>query len=564
MLKRLHIYNILLIQDISLSFEKEGFTSFTGETGSGKSILLDCISLLFGRKGGGSYIREGCEEAFIFASFNIPPSPFFQKVKDLLKLENIILQDQDNNIDIKRYFYKPNKSKITINNKVVNLSFIKELSSFLIHIHGQFDTLFLPERHLLLLDTFTQHCFLEFADYLEKTKLLFKRKEEIKKYLNIEKRQQEKNHSLLSYYQEIVKELEQVNPKIKEEEILLEERKKLSGGNKIAEGISIAEKGFSHPLDIIHHLSIIYRELSRKVSGIKEAEKFLSSLDRALIELSDFQEEIEFIKRDLSDIPGKITQIEDRLYLLRSVARKYNLHPFELYEKKEEFKKLLENFASSGESLKKLENDLEEVEKDFEEHCLTLHNFRQQSAKRLEKAIKKELEDLQLPDAEFFVHFSQPQAPSVEGNDEISFYVITNKNYAPSPLHKIASGGEMARFTLALQVVFSSSQRFSTLILDEVDTGLGGSVAFAVGKKLKKLGQVLQVLAITHSPQVAAFSKNHFLVLKKDYHDEIVTIVERLEGERKEKELARMLSGSKITNEALIAANKLLEDSQKS
>ena len=551
MLKSLSIRNVVLIDSLDIDFS-DGLVILSGETGAGKSILLDSLGLLLGNRAETSMIRQGKDKLMVTGVFEASPE---NKIINLAKDYDL---DIDGDIIIKRTITADGKNKILFNDQIITLKLLKELTHNLIEIHGQYDNqgLLNPSLHGEILDSFGHY-----------DKELIKTKDSYLAYKEAVAELQKKEDSLAKAKENEenlrhwVTELEKVSPQKGEEETLRIRRSELMNAEKIIEKLNSAYTCLNGGNSVLESVSkarnAIYRANEIVDNKYKDIEQ---NLENALYSLNEATEEIEAYSADITLNQNEIDNIETRLYALRNLAKKHNTDTDSLPEKLEEMKSLLQNLQSGTDNVNELKERVAKLREDYMENAEKLSKLRHASAQKLDKSVMKELPPLKMEKAHFQTTITKkPEGLwSEKGWDNICFEVSTNPNTPLGPLNKIASGGELSRFMLALKVNLSETENQETLIFDEIDAGIGGATAEAVGERLARLSQKEQVFVVTHSPQVAAFSNEHFKVEKYTENNITTTTLTKLDSKGKVEEIARMLAGETITDEARAAALVLL------
>ncbi len=549
MLTNLYISNIILIDKLDIPFAS-GFCVLTGETGAGKSILLDALGLAMGDRGSASLIRAGEKQASVTASFDVSNMPLLKN----------LLQEQGINCDgealLRRVISDDGKSKAFVNDCPVSVTFLAEFAQNLIEIHGQHDQrgLFNPKTHRFLLDQYAKN-----ESVLSEVKEAFFKYNSLQKQLNELKESSAKAASDEEYLRFVLQELVALSPKQGLEEELSAKRNSLLNRDKLIESINnvtqtIEEGG----------VEVILRSTQNTLLNLADVnpnfEPISQMLDRALIEVQEAISELTIQANKIDETDENLEDIEERLFSLRDVARKHKVSTDYLPEFIEEVKQKLNIIENKDEILLSLEKDLQVAKNNYIQVAEKLNLVRVSSAKKMEKALTDELIPLKMENTRLMVEIEKlaEEKWSAEGFDKVSLLVKTNPSSPFAPIAKIASGGELSRFMLALKVVLSDIKSVPTMIFDEVDTGIGGAVADAVGKRLAKLGIQIQVFAITHQPQVASKGNYHLKVEKTQKKNETNTNVRPLSDIERQEEIARMLAGDIITDEARSAAVKLL------
>ena len=551
MLTNLHIQNIVLINNLSLKFET-GLIVFTGETGAGKSILLEGLGLALGSRANFDLIGKVKNEAKVTAEFEININ---HPVTDILKNQGI---EYDKNLILKRIISKDGKSRALINGSPVNAQVLKTIGLLLVEVQGQFDNhaLLNSKNHRYFLDQFGDYEFI-----LSDTKLSFNKMK--KSETNLLNYQQEINNEkeMLLEMTELLSFFEKINPKINEVEFLIKERSLISNSSKFSETLNSSMKNLDGELSA---RKLIFETITalEKANKINEGalEPAINALNKASNELEETINIISNLHQMIDSDPNRLDEIDERLYEIRTLARKIKEDPNLLYEYNIKLKNNIHQLENNENLLKhKIEEHNIDV-KAYKTKAMLLRNKRLETSKQLDELIHKELPSLKLEDAKFNTSVLELDKNfwNEYGMDEIFFKVITNPEQSFMPLGKIASGGELSRFLLAIKVVLADSNNFKSLIFDEVDSGIGGKTATAVGKRLKRLSRINQVIVITHSPQVASLGKFHFFIKKELIEQRLQTQCNNIDYNDRVEEIARMLSGEEITNEARAAAKNLL------
>jgi len=543
MLETLSIHNIVLIEDLHIDF-KAGLCVLTGETGAGKSILLDALGLALGARAEVRLLRQGASKAHVTATFSLPPfHPFWTE----LQVQEISYEA--NEVIFRRTLDAEGKSKCFVNDQAISQTLMRRLGQELAEIHGQFDHLLNLKSHIVALDTQgkidKKPTQIAFKIYQEKKDTLTTFQEDLLKSLERE-----------TFLKFAIEEIERAAPQQGEEEALESERALIAHRAKIAETLLTVDQNLSTALTSLSQshkaFSRIQELLPEKITPLMEA------LDRAGVESQEALEGIKSIKRDVEGTPLSLEALENRLYSLRALSRKYQTN--DLLTCLTKFREEL-SILERGESHREdLEKEVLMAKNAYIQEAQALSQARKKAATVLEAAIAQELPPLKLEHAKFRVHFEElpENAWGPSGVDHIEFYIQTNPGAPEGPLSAVASGGELSRLMLALKVILVQSSSIPTLIFDEIDSGTSGAVASAIGERLKILSQTLQILAITHSPQIAAYGAQHLVVFKMMANTGTTTHVKTLTPSERSEEIARMLAGEEITEEARAAAKRLM------
>jgi DNA repair protein RecN (Recombination protein N) len=552
MLVTLAIRDIVLIEKLSIDFSP-GLTVLTGETGAGKSILLDSLSLALGGRGDAALVREGAAQGDVTAVFDLPPS---HKVRGLLRDSGF---DVDGDLILRRIQGVDGRSRAFVNDQPASVTLLREIGSLLVEIHGQHDdrAFVAPGVHRALLDAFggLQLAAGEVASAYEAWRTATAAVAELEARIA-------KVRAEADYLSSALEILQRLKPAADEETALADQRQTMMRAEKIAGEIAEAVEIVSGSASPIPTLASLVRRLERKgpESGglldgaVAALDRALSALDEAATALDAAAAATAFDQKDLE-------RVEERLFALRAEARKHGVAVTDLPAVAERMAADLAQLNSGEERLAALKNDAATAKAAYAKKAAALSARRQAVARQLEKAVGAELPALKLERAEFIVAIeTDPQRMSADGADEVQFTVRTNPGSRPGPLMKVASGGELARFLLAIKVALADRGSAPTLVFDEIDTAVGGAVAEAIGRRLARLAERVQVLSVTHAPQVAARAGSHLLVAKEAIRGKkaVATQVASLDAPRRREEIARMLAGAVITDEARAAADRLI------
>ena len=551
MLVNLSIRNIVLIEKLDLTW-RAGLCTLTGETGAGKSILLDALALATGARGDAGLVRSGAEQGTVTAAFDIPED----------KLVSRIMEEHDlpceGQIILRRVQSKDGRSRAFVNDAPVSVHLLKTIGSALVEIHGQNESQSLTDGpvQLSLLDSYAGH-----GDKVDALKQKYNHLKECEEQLELYKNASERAVAEEDFLRHALEELEKIDPKEGEEDSLSEERTLLMNSEKIAGYIAEALVLMEGDKALQSALNGALRQLE-KVSdqAAGRLDTTITALERAVIEADEAQTQLLEASRDLVYDPQRLEQVEERLFGLKALARKHAVQVDQLPATKTMLQQQLDDIESGADRLNELQQNVEKAFKDYEVLALSISKTRQQAALKLDKTVMRELEPLKLNGGGFQTMLSHvtPSMGTATGIDSVQFMASTNPGMPAGPISKIASGGELARFMLALKVALAEASEPLTMIFDEVDAGVGGAVAEAVGSRLKLLAENGQVLVVTHSPQVAACGNHHWLISKSVDDDSTMTRVEELSTQNREEEIARMLAGASVTEEARAAAVRLL------
>ena len=555
MLAGLSIRNVVLIEQLSLGFA-EGLSALTGETGAGKSILLDALGLALGGRSDAGLVRHGAEAATVSADFQLDDG---HPVKALLAEQDLPIDDM---LVLRRSVGADGRSRAYVNDQPVSIGLLRQIGAGLVEVHGQFETqgLLDPKTHRAVLDTYAGAEALATACAAAWDLWRAAQRRQQEALAEAERAQAEEG-----FLRHSVEELESLGPESGEEAQLAERRALLQHREKVMEGVATALSELLGDRGAERALVAAQRSLQRiadRAGG--RLDPILDQIGRAADEAADAAAAIERFSADIDLDAGELERLEDRLYALRTLARKHGVEAEALPELRRQFAERLALVEDRAAVLARLATAAAEARAAYVGAAEALAKARRKAAAKLDSAVAKELPPLKMERARFVTAIEAlPEADwGPAGLDRVAFLVAANPGSPPGPIGKIASGGELARFMLAIKVVLvhhrGTPGALPSMIFDEVDAGIGGAVADAVGERLKRLGQQVQVLVVTHSPQVAARADHHWRVQKADRSGAVVTdVVPLAAGERRE-EIARMLSGAKITAEARAAADSLL------
>ena len=548
MLQSLSIQDVVLIERLDISWAT-GLCVLTGETGAGKSILLDALGLALGERSQGSLVRPGSERAVVTAEFAMEPN---RGLKDALEEQAIAWEET---LILKRILNADGRSRALINDQPVSIGFLRAIGEQLVEVHGQFDQLLEPASHRQTLDTYGGLEELRAA-----VKAAYQGWQEAERAFTAAQQQighyQERQEQLMAAIQD----LQGLQLQAGEEQRLMDERAYLSQHHKLSEASHTALQQLSGERGAEGMLAGAYRTLSR-VADLGRFNEMLDILDRTQIECHEVVTGLKTMVEELSDSARRLEEIEERLFKLRAAARKHHCAVDDLAALFCRCQEELQDLEEKPQHLGALEQQLQVARAAYEHSAQALRRARSVAAADLAEYVMQELPSLKLEMAEFTICIGELSSGqwNAEGIDRIEFQIRTNPGMPFGGLREIASGGERARFMLALKTVLARTRQVPTLIFDEIDIGLGGAVAQAVGERLSRLGEHIQVLAITHSPQVASMAAHHWRVQKLQTDKGITVEVVPLNLQERREEVARMLSGRIITAEARAAAEQLLQ-----
>jgi len=554
MLTALSVRNIVLIDQLDLGLDT-GLTVLTGETGAGKSILLDALTLALGGRGDASLVRKGAESGQVVAVLQLPPG---HPARQALREGDI---NDDDELILRRVQFADGRTRAFINDQPVSAALLQRVGSLVVEIHGQHDDRALVDvnTHRDALDAFGSDEALVGA-----VRSTFEALAEANAAVADQRALVADAAAKEEFARHVVDELAKLAPQAGEEEELAERRQHLMQLERAAEEVRDADEVINGSAAPGPMLASLMRRLMRKAdSGNSIFQPLVEALDASLVTLDRTSDALETLKREMAYDPQELEKVEERLFALRGAARKHGVAPDDLPAVLARYKADLEMLENGEASLTKLEEAAAAARAAYVAVAKKLSAARAKAASALSKAVEGELPDLKLGSARFIVdHQVDESRVAASGFDQIAFHVQTNPGTSPGPLLKVASGGELSRFLLALKVVLADRGSAPVLIFDEIDTGVGGAVADAIGRRLSRLAGKVQVLCVTHAPQVAARAHSHLLIEKQAVEEGafVRTHVRGLDGENRREEVARMLAGAKVTEEARAAASKLISE----
>ncbi|BCG93783.1 DNA repair protein RecN [Mesorhizobium sp. 131-2-1] len=552
MLSRLSIRDIVLIEKLDIDF-LPGLSVLTGETGAGKSILLDALSLALGARGDASLVRHGATQGQVIAVFDVPRN---HPARALLA-DNAIEDDGD--IILRRVQTADGRTRVFVNDQPSSVTLMRDVGHALVEIHGQHDERALvdPGAHRELLDSFGGHLGAARAAG-EAWRFWRGCEQDLAKHrAKVEAAAREAD-----YLRASVAELAKLDPQPGEESELAELRAQMMRAEKIASEIHDAQDVLSGPSSPLPQLASLLRRLQRKAGEVPGLlDDVVKSLDEAMLSLDAAQSGVEAALRATEYDPQRLEKAEERLFALRAASRKHSVAVDDLAQLRDTMAADLADLDAGEERLHGLEKQAAAACEAYDISAAQLSSLRHAAAVGLTKAVMAELPALKLERAEFIVEMaSDAESRMEEGIDQVEFWVRTNPGTRPGPMMKVASGGELSRFLLALKVALADRGSAPTLVFDEIDTGVGGAVADAIGQRLARLSKRVQVLSVTHAPQVAARAATHFLISKSGGTDKVATGIAEMDRPARQEEIARMLAGATITDEARAAAERLLRE----
>jgi DNA repair protein RecN (Recombination protein N) len=554
MLVQLAIRNIVLINHLNLPFGP-GLTVLTGETGAGKSILLDAFALALGSRSDGSLVRAGEAQGQVTAIFDLPAD---HPARRAAAAQDLAI---DGDLILRRLQFADGRTRAFVNDEPVSLQAMRAIAQKIVEIHGQHDerALVEPASHRALVDAYGG-----LRDEGQAVRAAHRLLRAARDMYAAEQARVEKARSEADFLRHAHDELANLAPSNDEEEWLAERRSLMMQAEKIVADLRDAQEAIAGESSAVAGLGGVMRRLERRRAQAPTLiDPVVKAIGATLVALDGAQAALETALRETAFEPGELERVEERLFALRAAARKHGTSVDQLPALAEKFAADLASIEAGEARLSELKAAADSASEAYHAACATLSKARAASAARLDKAVAKELPPLKLQGAKFSTDLARDEsADSTDGYDRVEFRVQTNPGARPGPLMKVASGGELARFMLALKVVVADRGSAPTLVFDEIDTGIGGSVADAIGQRLARLASGVQVLAVTHAPQVAARADAHFRIDKAPLNGgkTVVTRVAVLDPDERREEIARMLAGATITDEARAAAGRLLAE----
>jgi len=547
MLSLLHIENIAVIECSDISFDK-GFNILTGETGAGKSIVIDAISAILGERAYRDMIRTGASKASVRAVFtDVPALSWFE--------ENGVEYDPE--VVVQREIYLDGKNVCRVNGTLVTVSILRKLGIQLINIHGQHDSaaLFDEENHLQFLDAFAADDPLR-QEYGMTYETVSQLRREIDR-MSMDESEKLRRMEMLRYQ---IEEIEKAQLQPGEDDALEERRKLLQNAEKISDGMDVAVECLYGGDDTDGAASLL-AQAERELSKLSRYTDAFSSIQERVTDLmyqvQDVAEEVRDARNELSYSTGELDSIESRLDVIHRLRRKYGASCADILEYLENAKRELDEIEFADDHLERLKGKLKKAEQAAWDAAYKLREKRKDAGAELAKRILSELAQLDMPKVQFACQFTETEL-TPNGADAVAFYMSANVGEALKPMSKVASGGELARIMLAMKNVLAEQDQVATLIFDEVDTGVSGRAAQKVAEKLRSVAATKQVLCVTHLPQLAALATTHLLIAKEERQGRTYTTVTPLDREGRKRELARIIGGANITETTLKSAEEML------
>ena len=558
MILELYMKNCALIEELRLNIDKN-LNILTGETGSGKSIIIGALGLCLGGKYDRSFLRKGTEKGIVEALFEVNN----KKLKEKL-LQNGIDIEEDNQIIISKEIFDDGKSISRINGRNVKVSFLREISNYLIDIHGQHQNqvLFDRETHIDFLDLFGEEELYEVKKDYENVYIKYN---ELKKSLNVltenkDDMQIQREIDLIKFQ---INEIESANLNENEYEELLKQREVYRNGEKIFKNLNNAYLNLYE--GSINSVDLISKSLG-DLSSISQYDEKLceynDTIERIMYELQDISRDIRNYKESIDFSPYELEQIEQRVDEINTLRRKYGDTIKEILAYKEKINERLDEILNRDEKVEELKSKIKEIETILQIKADKLTESRKKVASILQEKLLCELKSLNMKNVVFEVDFKQSSFTQ-KGQDDIEFMISFNLGEDIKPIYKVASGGEMSRFMLAFKTILADIDEIDTLVFDEIDTGISGIAAQILGEKLSLIAKKKQIICITHLPQIAANADTHYCIEKKTSNERTFTVINKLDDNERKDEIARLIAGSNITEKTMEHASEIIELAKK-
>ena len=561
MIVELNISNFAIIDDLKINFTN-GFNVLTGETGSGKSIIVEGIGLILGGRASKDLIKTGRDKASLEGLFYLEDP---DKINVLLNNYGIDA-DPDNYLLISRVIHANGRSVSRLNGRTVTLTMLNDITSNLVDIHGQHEhqSLLNVDNHIKLIDSFGDEKLGNLLDEINKNyKKLNIEKKKLKK-LSLNDMERDREIDLLKYQ---LDEIESANLSEYNEEECIKEYRIISNVKEIGYNLSEVKEILNS--NDYNHISVL-DSVNKTISIIDEIKAFDNKLEGYGNILQDIAFGLEDLSRDMMNyIDGlefdeeRLAFLEDRLNTVNNLKKKYGNTVEEIFQYKENIENRLKILINIEEEIKKTEKEISSIEKELIKYCTKVTNIRKTLGEKLETLVTKELKELNMNNVVFKISYNKLNHFSSNGWDKIEFLISTNKGEDLKPLHKIVSGGEMSRIMLAFKTILADADNIPCIIFDEIDSGISGRTAQIVGEKIEKISKNHQIISISHLPQIAALADNHFVIEKKVTNNHTKTIVRKLDENERIDELARLLGGVDLTNTTRLHAKEMLDMSKK-
>ena len=559
MVLELYMKNCALVEELRLSIDKN-LNILTGETGSGKSIIIDALGLSLGEKYDRSFLRKGTEKGLVEAVF-YSENDNLKKILDKNGLE----LDEDNLLVVTRVIYSDGKSVARINGRTVKMSLLKEIASTLIDVHGQHQNqaLFNKETHLEFLDLFGE---VDLQPFKKSYKEIYDKYSEVKRALNIltenkDDMQIQREIDLLKFQ---LNEIDSARLSKDEYDDLLRQRDVYRNSEKIFNNLNSSYQNlYEGSVNAVDLIGNAVKELSTISQYDKSLEDYNNDIERIMYELQDISRDIRNYKDSIDFQPYELEQIEARVDEINSLRRKYGESIEDIFKYYDKTKARLDEILNRDERVEQLKSEIVKLEKELKIQADILTNERKKIANNLEEVLLIELKSLDMKNVVFKVNFEQSTF-NQSGQDDVEFMISFNLGEDIKPIYKVASGGEMSRFMLAFKTILADIDGIDTLVFDEIDTGISGIAAQIVGEKLSNIGKKKQIICITHLPQIAANADTHYCIEKSTANNRTFTTIKKLDHNQKRDEIARLIAGSNITEKTIEHASEIIELAQRS
>ena len=559
MVLELYMKNCALVEELRLSIDKN-LNILTGETGSGKSIIIDALGLSLGEKYDRSFLRKGTEKGLVEAVF-YSENDNLKKILDKNGLE----LDEDNLLVVTRVIYSDGKSVARINGRTVKMSLLKEIASTLIDVHGQHQNqaLFNKETHLEFLDLFGE---VDLQPFKKSYKEFYDKYSEVKRALNIltenkDDMQIQREIDLLKFQ---LNEIDSARLSKDEYDDLLRQRDVYRNSEKIFNNLNSSYQNlYEGSVNAVDLIGNAVKELSTISQYDKSLEDYNNDIERIMYELQDISRDIRNYKDSIDFQPYELEQIETRVDEINSLRRKYGDSIEDLFKYYDKTKARLDVIFNRDERVEELKSEIVKLEKELKIQADILTNERKKIANNLEEVLLIELKSLDMKNVVFKVNFEQSTF-NQSGQDDVEFMISFNLGEDIKPIYKVASGGEMSRFMLAFKTILADLDGIDSLVFDEIDTGISGIAAQIVGEKLSNIGKKKQIICITHLPQIAANADTHYCIEKSTANNRTFTTIKKLDHNQKRDEIARLIAGSNITEKTIEHASEIIELAQRS
>ena len=559
MVLELYMKNCALVEELRLSIDKN-LNILTGETGSGKSIIIDALGLSLGEKYDRSFLRKGTEKGLVEAVF-YSENDNLKKILDKNGLE----LDEDNLLVVTRVIYSDGKSVARINGRTVKMSLLKEIASTLIDVHGQHQNqaLFNKETHLEFLDLFGE---VDLQPFKKSYKEIYDKYSEVKRSLNIltenkDDMQIQREIDLLKFQ---LNEIDSARLSKDEYDDLLRQRDVYRNSEKIFNNLNSSYQNlYEGSVNAVDLIGNAVKELSAISQYDKSLEDYNNDIERIMYELQDISRDIRNYKDSIDFQPYELEQIEARVDEINSLRRKYGESIEDIFKYYDKTKARLDEILNRDERVEQLKSEIVKLEKELKIQADILTNERKKIANNLEEVLLIELKSLDMKNVVFKVNFEQSTF-NQSGQDDVEFMISFNLGEDIKPIYKVASGGEMSRFMLAFKTILADIDGIDTLVFDEIDTGISGIAAQIVGEKLSNIGKKKQIICITHLPQIAANADTHYCIEKSTANNRTFTTIKKLDHNQKRDEIARLIAGSNITEKTIEHASEIIELAQRS